>query len=467
MNTARLDALETSYLRAETAGAPLHVAAVGFFEADPLYDDDGRFRLAELRAHIAERLGALPKLRQVIAEVPFEAGRPVWVDDDSFDIERHVERVRLDEPGDLQALMELVTTRYSEPLDRARPLWHLLFITGVEGNRVALLERAHHSLVDGVGGVELATMLLDLERAPTPAPLPPLPVAEPRPGALELLTASIRDAVLTPPKLAAGLAATVARHPLGAVGHVRDALASIRTLSSEGWFAPHSSLNVPTSDSRRIAFVRGELDAFKRAGKDHNATVNDMVLSVVTTALREQLIGRGEFVRSDAKLKALIPVSVRSGTDEHGAGNHVAGLVVNLPIGVGDAAARIADIAASTAHLKESHEDAGTLAMLEAANALPPVVLDSAGLLMQHQPIVNVVITNVPGPPLPLYALGAELKEVFPVVPIYGNLTIGIAVLSYNGSLNFGITSDPVTCPDVGVFVGALRRGVRELTDRR
>lgn len=464
----RLDALETAYLRAESDSAPLHVGAIAFFDSDPLCDDTGRFRIEDVRARIAGRLAAVPKLQQRVVEIPLEMARPVWADDASFDITNHVEAVAAPAPGDMAAVMTLLTKRYSEPLDRRRPMWHLLFVTGVEGDRVALLQRAHHSLVDGVGGVELASILLDL--APKPAGADAAdgtsPTTRPSPpGGFELVRDALVDATLGLPKAVLAATSFATRHPLAAAAAVRTAVGAVRSAARAGVLAPASTLNAPTSARRQLSFVRGELDAFKRAGKNHDATVNDMVLSVVTTALREQLIARGEFVRSDAVLKALVPVSLRAATDQHGTGNHVAGLVVDLPIGLGDATERISAIAAATRYLKESHEDAATMALLDAANLLPPVALDFAGAVMRHQPLINLVVTNVPGPPMPLYALSSKMREVFPIVPIYGNLTLGVAVLSYDGALNFGVTSDPATCPDVDQFVGALRRAMKALAE--
>lgn len=460
----RLSALETAYLRAEHPGTPLHVASVAFFEAAPFFNDDGSFRLETLRLRVGERLGLLPRLRQRLAEVPFAAGRPVWVDDADFDIANHVEVVAAPHPGDDHALMTFVTERYSELLDRAHPLWHLLFITGVADDRVVLLERVHHSLVDGVGGVGIATVLLDVERDPAERAYPLVPIAADEPSLLALLRDAVAERALQPGRVIGTALAHAVRHPTAAVSRGRDLVTSLSAASGDGWRAPRSSLNAPVGSSRQITFVRERLDTFREAGKPHGATVNDVVLSVVTGALRELLLSRGEFLASTDTLKALVPVSLRAPAAAGALGNEVAGLLVPLPVGIGDPRARLAAVTATTRRLKESHEDATSMAMMGSADMLPPRLLAQADRAIASQPFVNLVITNVPGPPFPLYALGAEMLEAFPIVPVAGNLTIGVAVLSYNGALNLGVTSDPETCPDAAVFVAGLHHSLAALS---
>jgi WS/DGAT/MGAT family acyltransferase len=461
--TTRLHTLEAAYLRAERAAAPLHVASVGFFEAGPFFDDDdGVFRLDEVRAAIGARISLLPRLRQRLAEVPFEVGRPLWVDDEDFDIANHVAVEPIPAPGDHAAVMDVVTARYCELLDRSRPLWHLLFLTGEADGRVVLLERIHHSVADGLGGVGLATVLLDLERHPKAHAYPELPAPEDAPGTVERVRSAVVDRTSDATRLLRQAASTAWHHPLHAARRLNESIESLRG-NGYGLFAPHSPLNAPLGDQRRLLFVRARLDAFKAIGEAHGATVNDVVLAVVAAATRSLLIERGELLTPDAFVKILVPVSFRPHGAASGLGNQVAGFLVPLPIGIGDPIVRLDTIAGIMRTVKASGEEAATIALLEVADLLPPVLLHGAHLLMEHQPLVNFVVTNVPGPPCALYAYGAEMLDAFPIVPLAGNLTLGVAVLSYNGALNFGLTVDPEVWPDADVFADALTAAVAAL----
>jgi WS/DGAT/MGAT family acyltransferase len=460
---ARLNALETAYLRAERPGAPLHVGSLALFEGASFFDRAGRFRLAAIRRRVNQRLELLPRLRQRIAEVPLDVGRPVWVDDEEFDIANHVDVVRLAPPGDEASLVALTAERYLELLDRRHPLWHLLFITGVEGGRVALLERAHHALVDGVSGVDVASVLLDITRdAPDEsAGLEPWR-PEAGPSARELVAHAASERILAPARAVLQTAAAL-RHPRDTAERAGQLVRSVRLAGDDRLRAPRSSLNAPVGDQRRLVFVRQRLDALKAAGTAAGATANDVVLAVVTTALRELLLARGEMLTTDDALKALVPVSVRRESERGSFGNRVAGLLVPLPVGIGDPEARLARIAATTRRLKAAHEEASSEAVLGAADLLPPWLLRASHAAISHQPLINIVVTNVPGPTVPLYAMGAQMLDAFPIVPLAGNLTLGVAVLSYNGALTLGITADPALCADLDVFVAGLHHGFAAL----
>ncbi|HVV35646.1 MAG TPA: wax ester/triacylglycerol synthase family O-acyltransferase [Acidimicrobiales bacterium] len=458
----RLDALETAYIRIERPNAPLHVASVGFFEAAPFFDEEGVFKLEELRAAVMARMGLAPKLRQRLAEVPLELGRPIWVDDDAFDIANHVAVEAVPAPGDHATVMDLLTQRYSELLDHAHPLWHMLFLTGEADGRVVLLERVHHAVADGVGGVGLASLLLDLEPTPAPVAYPPLPDAAPAPGSIDRVRAAIvdrtRDAAIT---IGAG-ASTALHHPLHMARRVNETLGALSG-DGHGVFAPPAAFNAPLGDHRRLLFAGQRLDEFKKIGDSHGATVNDVVLAVVTAAARALLLERGERLDADAIVKILVPVSFRRADQSTALGNEVAGFVVPLPIGIGDPLRRLATITETMQAVKASGEAGASMVLLELADLLPPLMLHGAHLLMDHQPLVNLVVTNVPGPPVPLYVHGAKMLDAFPIVPLAGNLTLGVAVLSYNGALNFGVTVDPDVWPDADVFVRALDAAVDAL----
>jgi WS/DGAT/MGAT family acyltransferase len=339
-------------------------------------------------------------------------------------------------------------------------LWHIRFVTGLQDGRIGLIQRTHHALVDGVSGVDIAAVLLDLSPevdvppASTwvPAPPPTAPVA-----ALDAVRHQLH-----------GLAGVTARtgsmlvHPTQWARSARTIADVVTTLVNEG-VAPRSSLNQKIGTTRRLGWIRADLAAVKAAGADLGATANDVVLTAVAAGLRHVLLARGEAVAHDAVLKVLVPVSVR-GAHEHGAlGNRVSGLVVPLPIGLGDPDERLRSIVSTMARLKAEHGADAAQALLGAADLLPPAAIRLISPVVHRQPFFNLVVTNVPGPNLPLYMLGARMLEAFPIVPLTGDTCLGVAVLSYDGALNIGLIADVTTCPDLEIVVEGIEHGLREV----
>jgi WS/DGAT/MGAT family acyltransferase len=457
MTVDRLTALDASFLWLERPGVPIHVGAVATFEAPPLLDDGGNLRLDELRARIDARIGELPRLRRRLAAVPFDLDRPHWVDDPGFDIARHVGEVRVPPPGDDAALRLLAGRLLSEVLPRDRPLWDLRFVTGLAGGRVGLIERVHHALVDGVSGVDLATVLLDLE-PDTPAPPqrgpwspPPLPAP----------TTCIADAL----RDRAGDPARAVRRIVHAASHPAEVARALRTMGSglgallgDGVVAPHTALNRVPEGGRQLAWVRAPLDDVRATGAANGATVNDVVLNAVAGGLRCLFLERGERVPTDLVLKVLVPVSLRRDDERDALGNRVGAIYAPLPVGLGDPEARLGAIAAAMRRLKARDEGAATGLVLDAANVLPVSVSRLLARAVEHQRVVNLVVTNVPGPPVPLYAAGARMLDAFPVVPLGANLSVGAAVLSYAGTLSITVTADSVACPDVDAFATGIEQ---------
>ena len=461
MTADRLSTLEAAYVALEGSGAPIQVGSVGLFEEGPLLDEDGAFRLAEVRARIESRLHLLPRLRQRIAPVPLGLARPAWVDDPTFDIADHVDAVPLWPPHDEQALLELVAELHMRPLDPLMPMWHFCFVTGVEGGRVALVERATHALADGVSGVDLATVLLDLDREPPPTAAEPWEPT-PAPGPMASLREAVADQVRVPMRLAS-VALDAVEHPGALVRGARELARAATGMGAGGLLAPVSSLNHEVGGRRRLLWVRQHVDEVKAAGKPTGATLNDVVLTAVAGGLRELLLARGEELPADLALKVLVPVSLRSDEQRGALGNRVGAIVLPLPVGIGDPVERLAAVAAAIRDLKGRHEAEASDVLLAAADLMPPPVADRIVGMLDHQRVVNLVVTNVPGPSVPLYAMGAELLEAFPIVPLAGNLSLGVAVLSYRNALNIGITADTHTCPDVEVFAAGLERSFIEL----
>lgn len=461
MSIDRLTALDSSFVWFERPGMPIHVGAVATFEAAPLFDPHGNLRLAELRERFDARLDALPRLRRRLVPVPFGLDRPRWVDDPDFDIANHVGEVRLPPPGDNPAFRRLAGTLQSEALPRDRPLWDLRIVTGLDGDRVGLVERVHHALVDGVSGVDLAGVLLDLD-PDTPAAKPREWSAEPLPDEAALLAAGLRDRLADPVRAARDVAG-VARHPSALLRTAATVARGLGAIVGNGLLAPRTSLNTPPSGARHLAWVSTRLDDVRAAGSDAQAKVNDVVLAAVAGGLRWLLLERGERLPPDLVLKVLVPVSLR-GVDEHGAlGNRVTAMVAPLPVGIGDPEARLDAVARSMRRLKSRPVAQSMGLILDAVNALPAGAARLVARAVEHQPFVNMVVTNVPGPPVPLYAAGARMLEAFPVVPLGANLSIGVAVLSYDGALTITLTADDLVCPDVEVFAAGIERSLAQL----
>jgi WS/DGAT/MGAT family acyltransferase len=458
VSTDRLTTLDVSFLHMERPGTPLHVGSVATFEGAPLHDAGGAFRIDEIRAEVETRLDALPRLRRRLAWPPLGMARPCWVDDRDFDIERHVDVVALD--GDDEDLRRYAEALMVELLPRDRPLWHLRFLTGLSGGRVALVERVHHALVDGVSGVDVAAVLLDLSAdAARHAPSSWRPEAAPAGG---LVVSAVRERLASPWHAARAVAAAFS-HPGAVARAAADAAAGLGAALGDGLLAPRSTLNTTTGATRRLAWVATSLDHVKGAGRPLGATANDVVLTAVAEGVRHLLIGRREPVTHDASLKVLVPVSLRGDETRATLGNQVGALLLALPIGIGDVRARLEAVAAATARLKRRREAATSAAVVRAADLVPPALVGPVVRSVHSQPLVNLVVTNVPGPPFPLYAAGARMLSAFPVVPLSGNLTLGVAILSYDGTMHIGINADGERCPDLDRFRAGLEQGLAAL----
>lgn len=449
-----MTALDASFLHAETDRTPLHIGALLLFEGGPFFDEAGAFRLDAVRGRVAERLHLFPRFRKRVVELPLGLGRPVWVDDDRFDITHHVRHLEVPAPGGRAELERLCERLQMEVLDRAHPLWELWFLTGLADGRVAMVEKVHHAMVDGVSGVEVAAALLDLEPEPSPLEVPPWePV--PGPDPLPLLAATRWEWLAQPVEVArdvASMVRTAAR--LGA--HLEGAVDALFGFLRPDTHVVGSSLNQAVGVRRHLAAVTVPLDEVKRTGRQFDATVNDVVLAAVAGGLRTLLEGRGE-PHHHLDMRALVPVSIRSDDEHLALGNRVSALAGTLPVSEPSPIERLGAARDAMAALKRHHQADGTELILEGIELLPPALLAVAARVIHHQPLVNVVVTNIPGPPMPLYFLGARMVESVPIVPLGGNLTLGIAILSYDGNLTLGLHADRDACPDLAVLADAVR----------
>ncbi len=449
----RLTATDASFLAQEGPTSHMHIGAVMLFEGPPP-------AFSDFADHVRGRLHLVPRYRQKLAVPPLETGRPLWVDDPSFNLEYHLRHTALPGPGSEEQLQALAARIHSQQLDRTKPLWELWLVQGLHDGRFALISKAHHALVDGIAGVDLATVLFDLE------PVPPAVLHEgepwapqPEPSAVSLAARGIR-AVAELPLSIAGRAIGAASHPTASLHSAREAFEGVAEVAWAGLNpAPETPLNVPIGPHRRLELVRCELAEFKEIKDAFGGTVNDVVLTVVAGALRRWLQSRG--VRTEGlELRALVPVSIR-GADEHGhMGNRLAAMRGPLPVYVEDPIARLQVVRQAMDGLKESKQAVGAEVLAGVQNLAPPTVLAQASRMNFSTRLFNLLVTNVPGPQFPLYILGRELQDLFPVAFLPRNHALAVAIMSYNGGMDFGLLGDYDAMPDLhdlAVMLGETR----------
>jgi len=456
----RLSGLDASFLALERIETPMHIGSLAVLEGEPFFDERGRFRLADARHLVASRLHLIPRFRQRPMEVPFGLGRPVWVDDERFDIGYHVRLTALPAPGSRAQLLALFERVEAQLLDRSRPLWELWFVEGLEGGQVAVFQKTHHALVDGISGVDVATVLFDFTREPT---IPDAPEWKPRPapspqqllvdtvvgelGGVVHVGRVVADAIQVPQRAMA---------QLGQLGR------SVATLAEGRLLAPRLSINRPVGRHRRFLGVKVPLDDVKAVRAVYGGTINDVVLAGVAGGLGRLLDARGE-LRPNLIVKVMCPVSVRVDDEHLALGNRVSALVVPLAVAEQDPVSRLASVRAATEGLKERHQAVAADTLLGLTQYAAPTLLGLAARAAHHQVFFNLVSTNVPGPQVPLYCMGAEMLEAYPMVPLSRNLGVGIAILSYCGSLHFGVLGDRDEFPDLDVLADGIAASFAEM----
>jgi WS/DGAT/MGAT family acyltransferase len=455
-NRDRLTGLDTSFLHLERDSSHMHVAGVMVFEgAAPTYE--------ELLAQVENRLHLVPRYRQRLAFVPLEQGRPVWVDDPHFKLTFHVRHTALPRPGGEQALKRLAGRVFSQPLDRDRPLWELWLVEGLDDNRFALLSKTHHALVDGISGVDIATVLFDA--SPDPMPVAPPDhdwVPRPLPSGAELLADALLERATVPREIVRGLRAAL-RGPRAIAERAGGALLGLGSMAWAGLrAAPSSPFNVKIGPHRRFTWVRGDLTQFKEIKNALGGTVNDVVLTVVTGALGRYMRMHG-YDTEGVELRAMVPVSVRADIERGALGNRVAAMWAPLPVGVIDPVERLHTVSAAMNEVKSSGQAVGAEVLTALSGFAPPTIMSQAARLQARQRLFNLVVTNVPGPQRPLYMLGRELEAIYPMVPLAENTALGIAIMSYFGQLNFGLVADYDALSDVEVLADELRSSIEEL----
>jgi diacylglycerol O-acyltransferase / wax synthase len=454
----RLTSIDASFLHQEGRVSHMHVGGVLLFEGPaPPFED--------YLDHVRGRLHLVPRYRQKLATPPLETGRPLWVDDPSFNLEYHVRHTALPPPGTEEQLFLLTSRIASQQLDRAKPLWENWLVEGLEDGRFALLFKTHHSVVDGVSGVDLGTVLFDLEREPQPAseelePWRP----RPEPSAAELVVAGMRGMVNTTTGLLARAVGAASR-PATTLGRLRDAAEGIGELAWAGLNpAPETPLNVPIGPHRRYAVIRQQLSEFKEIKDALGGTVNDVVLTVVSGGLADWLRSRG--VRTEGlEMRALVPVSVRTEADRNTLGNQLTVMRGPLPVYIDDPVRRLRFVRAAMDGLKESKQAEGAATLAAVNNLAPPTVLAQASRLNFSTRLFNLIVTNIPGPQVPLYCLGRKLEDLFPVAFLPENHALAIAIMSYNGGLDFGLLGDYDALPDIDIIAEGIAASLAELLE--
>ena len=459
----RLTALDSSFLHLEDAATHMHVAGVSIFEGpSPDYRD--------LLDHIERRLALVPRFRQKLRFVPLNQGRPVWVDDPHFNLEYHVRVTALPPPGTEEQLKRLAGRVFSQQLDRTKPLWEIWLVQGLqrtggspdEAERFALLSKTHHCLVDGIAGVDITTVLFDTSPEPEAPPAAgPTWTPRPEPSGTQLLTEALLERATQPAEVVRSARAAI-RAPRLIGGRVTDALAAIGALAKAGLGAPSSSLNVEIGPHRRFDWVRTDLKLLKQVKNELGGTLNDTVLTIVTGGLRRFLEGRGEIV-DGLELRAMVPVSVRPSDERGMTGNKVAAMMAPLPVYEADPLERLEIVRGIMAGLKSSRQAVGAEVLTQLSGFAPQTVMAQAARLQARQRFFNLVVTNVPGPQIPLYVLGRELLDVFPMAPLAKRQSLCVAVMSYNGKMNFGLLGDYDAMPDLQEFVDSIEQAIDEL----
>ncbi|MDO9407554.1 wax ester/triacylglycerol synthase family O-acyltransferase [Patulibacter sp.] len=454
----RLTAVDAGFLHQEGPASHMHIGGLTVFEGPPP-------PFSEVLETIRGRLHLLPRYRQRLEHAPLGSGNPVWIDDPAFNLEYHVRRTALPAPGKRDQLREATAQIFSQRLDRSKPLWELWIIEGIETDRWAMISKTHHALIDGLSGIDIATALLDIGPEPMVIPHPdeawqPRPV----PTTAELLAGGVKGAARAG-VVGATRAVEALTRPKAAISRAREVGEGVGEMA---WAllnpAPATPLNVAIGPHRRYRAVEGDLATFKRIKDAFGGTVNDVVLAVVTASLREWLRSRG--VRTEGlELRALVPVSTRQKDEQGQLGNRLTAMRGPLPVYVDDPVQRLTLIREAMKDLKESKQALGAQAISDVQNFAPPTILAQASRLTFSTRLFNLLVTNVPGPQFPLYFRGRRMERAFPIAFLPQDHALAIAILSYDGAVNFGLIGDHDALPDLKLIADGIAAEIARLDE--
>jgi diacylglycerol O-acyltransferase len=454
----RLTAIDASFLAQEGPESHMHIGAIVIAEGPaPDYET--------VLDSIRRRLHYVPRYRQKLTFPPANSGRPLWTDDVAFNLEYHVRHTALPAPGSHEQLMNLCGRIFSQQLDRSKPLWEMWLMEGLEDGSFGLLTKAHHAMIDGIAGVDIATVLFDISPEPRPIEhedeLEPW-VPDPPPNPIELLSTGAAGMA----KASLGVTAKAFAKLRTPERALQDALVAAEGVGEIAWAglnpAPPTPLNVEIGPHRRFAGVAADLSNFKAVKNAFGGTVNDVVLTVVAGALRTWLHKRG--VRTEGlELRALVPVSVRTQDQRGAGGNRIAAMRGPLPVWVDDPVERLAVVRGAMDDLKESKQAIGAEVLTSVQMFAPPNVLAQASRVNFSTRLFNLLVTNVPGPQFPLYLVGRRMLSLFPIAFLPKNHALSIAIMSYNGAMNFGLLGDYDAMFDLDDFGAAIEASLAEL----
>jgi diacylglycerol O-acyltransferase len=458
----RLSGMDATFLYLETPTSHMHVAMTGIYDVSTMPNG---YTFDAFKAHIASRLHLVPPFRRRLVEVPFQLHHPVWIEDPHFDLDYHVRRIGVPAPGGRRELAEVAAQIASIPLDRNRPLWEAWVIEGLKHDRVGFVCKVHHAAIDGASGAEIMTALYDLE--PHPSVEPPVEEIEPDhvPTDLEL----VGYALASRARRAAQLVPLLGRTAQSVSNVIRNRTNPDGKHGAVPLTAPRVPWNHSITPQRRVAFARIGLEDAKAVKNAFGVKLNDVVLAVVAGALRQFLSKRGDEI-PDEPMLAVCPISVRTEEERGTAGNKVSAMFTSLATQLEDPVERLRAIAASTEGAKTEHNAVGARFLTDWGEfaaprtfALASRLYSSMHLADRHRPIHNLVISNVPGPPFPLYLAGAELIAAYPMGPIMEGVGLNVTVLSYRDSIDFGFMADRDLLPDIWDLASAVRPAFDEL----
>ena len=448
----RLTPTDLMFLRLETAEWPCHFGGLAIVDGTPLVDDAGQLRLPEIRDRLDRRLSQVPDVRQRVLFPGPLGGRPLWVDDDQFVIDNHLHQAAVEPPGGDRELLETATRVYEQVLDRSRPLWEMWFLTGLSDDRVGVLLKLHHSMADGLAAVSMMGTLFDTEPdAPEPAQVAraPQPPPESRQLAADNLSATVRASLRTLAKLA---------HPIRLARQTRAFVRMTRRyFGARG--APASSINAPVQRGRRVGVLRLDLETMREAAHGHGGKINDVVLALWAGGLRHLLTSRGEKV-AGVELITGMAATLRSDTESGAIDNQVGTLVLPLPLSQPDVNSRLDLIVHTTQRVKGEQRPGATMSYLAGLAATPV-----GRYFTSHQRSTNVIATNVTGPPVPVYLLGARVLEVLPIIELIGNIGLTLCAFSYAGQMSMVVTADATSFPDLELLIEGMRQDWHSLAE--
>jgi WS/DGAT/MGAT family acyltransferase len=457
----RLTALDASFLELESPSVHMHVGSVGVFEPGPLGQADGGIDIDRIFQLAEANLVRAPRFRQKLAWAPI-TGHPVWIDDPHFNLRYHIRHTSLPVPGDERRLKRLAGRIMSQKLDRSKPMWELWLVEGLEGGRLGVISKIHHCLIDGISGVDLLSAFMGPDEDYRPPPADHRWIPRPAPGPVGLLAEDLTRRMTLPLRMMRE-ARAVARKPRSTAKSAAHAASGFaESVSSSLTPASETPFNVPIGPHRRFDWARFDIGVVREVKAKLGCTLNDVVLCCVAGAVRHHLAAH-RVPLDDIDFRVFIPVSTRTASERGKLGNRVSLLVAPLPVGEAERSRRVQGVVAETRKLKGSGQARGAEAFEEISDWTSTTLLTGLSRLAATRRAFNLVVTNVPGPPVPIYMAGAKMLASYPLVPLFENQALGVALFSYDDGLHWGFNADWDAVPDLHDFVGAVEEEFEKL----